>query len=88
MQASVLQGEHGCYSSAGTLIWLTYYLWLDSDVCVGELLDMLCSYVGESPVEQINSTGTVLCRAVLKVDYSDCPVIRGLAKSEILDFWL
>lgn len=53
----------------------------------GELLGKLCSYVGESLVEQINCTGTVLCGAILKVDYSDCPVIRALVKSEILDFW-
>lgn len=61
---------------------------LNSDMCEGELLAMLWSYVSESVVEQVNWTGTVLCEALLKLDYSDCPVIGGLAKSEILDFWL
>lgn len=55
-------------------------------VCV-ELLGTVSSHVGESLVEQ-GWTGTVLCRALLKVDYSGSPVIRGLAKSEILEFWL
>lgn len=51
-----------------------------------ELLGTMSSHVGESLVGQ-GFTGTVLCRALLKVDYSDSPVIRGLAKSEILEFW-
>lgn len=27
MQATKLQGEHGCWSSAGTVIWLSHDLW-------------------------------------------------------------